>query len=429
MATTIVALAVLLGGGTAAQAQARHHTTSQGVFRRVFPHGTTTTVKPTTTTVLPTTTTVPPTTTTIPPTTTTTIPPPPGGSILFNAVEQLGLPGPVTEASAVSLARSSSFLTTTLGRVRSFEPYLAEMRADNPNLKIIVYINGAFAQKSQGSTYPASFYAHDAAGNKIQSNSYGNYLMDVTAGSGWIADRVTTCANVVAQYHVDGCFLDVLGYGGVSPGYVTSLPVHPGTTTPWTPAQWIQATNVLSQAVRAGIGGGWVIANGLDNGTAFAGSGRMPGTANLLPGITGADAELFPNGNWLDNVQMLQTAGSVIQTNTKFNSSDQWHRFTLATFAVGTNGLDSYFFEGHGSDNSDAPDTYQAQAAALGTFTGPMTQLSGGAFGRNYSNGMVVANPTAGSVTVNFAAAMTNLNGLVVTSEVLAPQSGDLLHA
>jgi hypothetical protein len=302
------------------------------------------------------------------------------------------------------------------------------MRAVNPNLKIIVYVNGAFAQKNQGSAYPASFYAYDAAGNKIQSTGYGNYLMDVSPGSGWIADRVTTCANAVAQYHIDGCFLDVLGYGGVTPGYVTSLPVHPGTTTPWTTAQWIQATNALAQSVQAGIGGGWIIANGLDNGNAFVGTAKMPGTANLLTGITGADAELFPNGNWLNNVKMLQTTGSVIQTNTKFNPSDQWHRFTLATFALGTNGLDSYFFEGLGTDNSDAPDVYQPQAAALGTSTGPMTQLPGGAYGRSFSNGMAVVNPTSAAVTVTFPASMTNLNGVTVTTEVLAPQSGDLLH-
>jgi len=395
----------------------------------VFP---TTTVKPTTT-IPPTTvppTTIPPTTTTVvPPTTTTTVvPPAPGGSIQFNAVEQLGSPGPVTEASALAVARASSFITTTFGRVKAYEPYLAAMRAANPNFKIIIYVNGAFAQRSQGSTYPASFYAHDSAGNKIQSLSYGNYLMDVTPGSGWVADRVNTCAQAVAQYHLDGCFLDVLGYGGVTPGYVTSLPVHPGTMNQWTAAEWISATNQLAKAVRAGIGGGWIIANGLDNGTAFAGTPKLPGTSNLLPGIIGADAELFPNGDWLHNVQMLQTQGAVIQTNTKFNPSDQWHRFTLATFALGTNGLDSYFFEGKASDNSDLPDLYQPQASALGTFTGPMTALPGGAFERTYSNGLAVANPTSAPVTVTFSAPMTNLDGLVLTSEVLAPQSGDLLH-
>jgi hypothetical protein len=124
---------------------------------------------------------------------------------------------------------------------------------------------------------------------------------------------------------------------------------------------------------------------------------------------------------------MLQTPGAVIQTNTKFNPSDEWHRFTLASFALGTNGLDSYFFEGSGTDNSDAPDVYQADAAALGSFTGPMVK-HGGVYVRMFANGEAVVNPGTTTLTVTFPKPLINLDGKRVASEVLGPQTGDLLH-
>jgi hypothetical protein len=379
----------------------------------------------TTTTVQPTTTTVGPTTTTTgggPTTTTTQPPPPPGGSILFNAPDQLGVDQPITLTSALATARSTSFITANPGRAMAYGPYLAAMRAANPGLHLILYINGAMAQRTQGSSFPDSWYAHNAAGQKITNPVWGNYEMDITAGSPWIANRVSTAQALLAADHFDGVFLDVLGLGGF-----IGNPVHPGTSTPWTSTEWLAADHGVAMAVKAGLApGAWVMANGLGNGSRFYGS---PPSSGILAGITGADAEGFLGGDWLSNIHMLGTAGAVIQTNNKFNASDRWHRFTLASFALGTNGVDSYFYLAASNSDPDVPDSYQPAAAALGTFTGSVTALPGGAYSRSFTNGMAVANPTNAAVSVTFPGPMTNLDGSMVTSEVLAPQSGDLLHS
>src|ERR1700674_5146114 len=95
-AMTIAAPAVFIGGGTVADAQARHHPATHHVLRRILPSSrlrvrrykgiTPATVAPTTTSTVP-----PTTTSTVPPTTTSTLPPPPTQPpILFAAVDQLG---------------------------------------------------------------------------------------------------------------------------------------------------------------------------------------------------------------------------------------------------------------------------------------------------------------------------------------------------
>jgi hypothetical protein len=124
---------------------------------------------------------------------------------------------------------------------------------------------------------------------------------------------------------------------------------------------------------------------------------------------------------------MLATAGSLIMTNTKFVSTDQWHRFTLATFAIGTNGADVYFFSPSPTADPDLPDHYQTQAAALGSPTGAYFNV-GAAYARYFHSGEAVANPSNTTVTVNLPRAMTDLNGNVVSSVTLPPQSGDLLR-
>jgi hypothetical protein len=349
--------------------------------------------------------------------------------VRFAAVDQLGKTAPITQASAVATAKAVSMISVTEARAQVYIPYLPAMRAANPNLKMIVYLNGAFAFSGEGTKYPDSWYARTATGAKIRSTSIGNWLMDVTSGSPWAANRSQTCQQDMTAWHYDGCFLDVLGYGGVTKFYVQpGLPVHPGTSQVWRPSEWIAATSHLAQQVQQATHG-VIIANGLDDGTAFVGSpqGGPPGTRALITPGVGGDAEFFPHGHWLDNVHMLQTPNAIIMTNTKWNPSDQWHRFSLATFALGTNGLDVYFFLPLVGSNPDLPDRYQSAAAGLGAPTGAALQTSSGAWERTFAGGLAVANPGSASVTVALPRPLKNLDGNTVTSETLAPNSGDLL--
>jgi hypothetical protein len=233
----------------------------------------------------------------------------------------------------------------------------------------------------------------------------------------------------MTAWHFDGCFLDVLGYGGITSSFVyPGLPVHPETVRQWTPTEWITATSQLAQQVEQATHG-LIIANGLNNGSAFFGyqQAGMPGTKALITPGVGGDAEFFPTGHWRANVHMLQTPNAIIMTNTKWNPSDQWHRFSLATFALGTNGLDVFFFLPLPGSNPDLSDQYQPAASALGAPTGAAVQVSSGAWERTFAGGLAVANSGNASVRVTFPRQLKNLDGNKVTDEVLAPNSGDLL--
>ena len=56
------------------------------------------------------------------------------------------------------------------GHPRPFAPYLEQMRAINPDLKMIFYLNGAYVQKNEGTKYPESWYARD--GTAAQDTAY-----------------------------------------------------------------------------------------------------------------------------------------------------------------------------------------------------------------------------------------------------------------
>jgi hypothetical protein len=69
--------------------------------------------------------------------------------------------------------RTARAFDVVAGTRQTFSPYVAEMKAANPNLQLFVYLNGVYAQFSEGSRYPESWYAHDANGNRVQSRSFG----------------------------------------------------------------------------------------------------------------------------------------------------------------------------------------------------------------------------------------------------------------
>jgi hypothetical protein len=372
-----------------------------------------------TTTLPATTTTVPPTTTTVAPTTTTTAPPP-VGAILFAAVDQLGSPQPVTLASALATAKAVNLISAQPKHAKAFGPYLAQMRAANPALRLIVYTDGSH---DIDGTLPEGYYAHTGPigtkANRIVNPAFNTFEMDMTPGRGWATYLLSLANQHLAGLGWDGTFLDSMGGGACA-----LSPVHPGTTTVWTYAECLAATNTDARAVLRATGG-ILIANGLANGSTFV--NKQTPASQLIAGITGGDAEEFPQGrNWVDNLTMLQTPGAVIMTNTKFNPADQWHRFTLATFTLGTNGISVYDFIGTPGSNPDAPDIYQPAAARLGGATGVYYTVGAG-YERNFTGGFAVANPSTGPVTFTFARPVVNLSGQTVTSETLAAQSGDLL--
>ncbi|MBV9410954.1 MAG: hypothetical protein JO148_05120, partial [Acidimicrobiia bacterium] len=157
----------------------------------------------------------------------------------------------VTVDQAVAVAKSLDLIVARKG---TFTPYLAAMRAANPSVKLLAYLNGAYAQQNQGPSsgaYPASWYAKDATGNPVTSKSEGNWLMDVS-NQNWVQDRMATCTSYAATSGYDGCYVDMLGSSSVAAGYVSSRPVNPATGQLWTDTDWLAATSKLGATVKTG---------------------------------------------------------------------------------------------------------------------------------------------------------------------------------
>jgi len=344
--------------------------------------------------------------------------------------------GRFTLAQAQAVARNYDIIAEHSGVLT---PYVAAMKVINPALKIVVYINGAFDQSAAGNKYPASWYAHDAHGNRVKSVSFGNWLMLPTAQ--WATTVANTCKQQITQSHYDGCFLDTLGIGPLLPGYVTGVPVNPATHKTFTSQTWIADQSNTITAVKNGNAGKVVVANGLADGQKYS------QTSPLLMAAHMAMSEIFlrvsknPEGSfpstadWLLDVNMLVNAASHgygVMTVTKLwvNATpaqiEQWHRFTVATFLMGDGGQSGYCFTDAKTAAGLSIDTADDNVA-IGTPTGAYTQ-AGGAYKRSFTNGMVIVNPGNSPVTVSLGSSLVNLGGARVTSETLAPHTGDILH-
>ena len=89
---------------------------------------------------------------------------------------------------AVSQARHFDVIAALKG---TYADHVSAMKAANPDLTLLVYLNGSMAQAGEGSAFPNSWYLRDRRGNKVKSRGWGNYLMN-PADPGWqraVADR------------------------------------------------------------------------------------------------------------------------------------------------------------------------------------------------------------------------------------------------
>jgi len=345
----------------------------------------------------------------------------------------------LTRDQAVSQAKAFDVIAATKGMYRS---YAADMKAANPNLQLLVYLNGSFAQKDQGSAYPDSWYERDANGNKITS-AWGNYLMN-PANAGWTQDVVSRCQSFLSFSGYDGCFLDTMGTAPLDPGYASGVPVNPSTGTTWTKSDWLAATTNNAAAVRSALGGAPVYANGIATGAKYFSSDGS--TKTLLGGTDGAMVELWVRAPyaspttfkseslWKTDVDMLVNAASTgkhLVCITKVWSAattaqkDSIHRFALATFLLGyTPGLDRFSFRYDHGPVYDNPYWH----VPIGTPTADYAK-SGGAYQRPFTNGLVLVNPGTSTVVVGLpGGSFTTLTGATVSGTIALPaHTGDVL--
>ncbi|MBV8305382.1 MAG: hypothetical protein JOZ04_14320 [Acidimicrobiia bacterium] len=345
-----------------------------------------------------------------------------------------------TLAQAIAVATNYSLVLATKD---SFPPFLAQMRRANPAMKIVVYLNGTYAQSDQGGAYPAAWYARAADGSQVRSKKFGNYLMDPTS-PGWVQSRIQTCNQYLAMSGYDGCYLDMLGNATMGAGYDTATPVNPATRQPWTRPQWIAATSQLGATVTAAEPNRLVVGNGITNGVQYFDPASGP-TANLLNGLAGANAQGFIRSEsdaltafrspaaWKSDVDMLASAGArgrFVMAMTKVDKPgtpaqlQQVHRYALASFLLGTNGSQYFYFSPTGNQDGvnapDTPDDHVNPGMPLAAYTAQPN----GAYTRPFSSGFVAVNPTAAAVTVNLGSTYVDLDGHAVQQATLAPHSG-----
>jgi hypothetical protein len=345
-------------------------------------------------------------------------------------------------ADAVALAKSVDVILATRG---SFAGQVPAMTQANPRLRILDYLNAAFAQANQGPPfYPDAWYARDANGALVKSNNFGNYLMDIS-NSEWITNVVWRCKNFAAGDGYHGCFLDMLGTAPIRGGYLTSQPINRATGRVWTDSEWIDATSALAKKVAARNPNLIVGGNGLADGTVYF-SPTAP-TSRLWRALNGAESEVFVRGPsqglttyrseaaWKADVDMLVDAGArgeVVFALTKLwvsatvDEVKSWHKYALATFLLGTNGK-SYFRFTPAQTYDGLAAEHPYQRVDVGGVSGGYGKVAGtGVYRRNFTQGIALVNPTSSSYTVSLGGSYKDLDGVVRTTVTLAPHTGEV---
>jgi len=365
--------------------------------------------------------------------------PPP--NVLKRWAATMGGDQSLTLEQALENARNFDLIA---GHPRAFAPYLERMRAVNPDLKMVFYLNGAYAQKNEGTKYPESWYARDRAGNKVRSRGFGNYLMDV-ANPAWAADRAAACKAGIAKAGWNGCYADMLGVAPLGQGYGTGLPVNPATGDVWTPGSYIAATAVIGGVIKAANSDAIVVGNGLNNGHYYYDADQ--GTArNLLATLDGGNAQGWLRGTsqsvekfkkepvWKQNVDMLGDAGArgksvlamtkIWHTPATEAQKAAVHRYALASFLLGTDGKQYWFWSDRGYEGAAAQDAAY-EHVNVGQPLGSYAAV-GTAYVRHFTNGVAVVNPTTSPVTVDLGGSYRSLDGVTAAAVTLAPNTGDV---
>lgn len=321
-----------------------------------------------------------------------------------------------------------------------FDEHAATMKAANPNLRVLTYLNGTFG----GSGLTSSWYAKSSRGTNVEATDFrGTYMMDLNNPS-WTAYVRDRCGELSTKAGSAGCFLDVLGSGPLMGGYLTSAPINSRTGRPWTHTEWVTATAGIGDTTRAGNPSRVVIGNGLGSGRRYFDASMI--SSILVPHLHGAEPELWlrdaysgatsyrSEADWKLDIDMVvdsQNRGTPVFTLTKLwapateAQKDQWNEFAYASFLLASNGT-SYF--GFLRDKSPAAitGTSAIDSFEIGTPKAAYYK-SGGVYRRDFASGVVLVNPTQTTVTVALGRTYKTWDARSVTSVTLAPYNAKVL--
>lgn len=348
----------------------------------------------------------------------------------------------VSREEALSLAASHELVVGG-----GLTNHVEAMKAANPDMLLFTYVNGVYAQRRQEVDFAPHLYLLDEGGERVQSRGFSNWMMDA-ADVEWQATRVDECRVKLEATGYDRCYVDMLGFAPLLPGYNTGLPVNPRTGEIWTHDELLSANLEIAAALRTVRPGQLLAGNGLaDGGRYFSDEGG--GTRSLLAGLDIAHFETFvrtggagpadfrSEAAWKQDVDALRDVGlqgRAAMTSTKLwglaNPSDavvdRWHEYALATFLLGSDG--NAFF------NFTAAKTW-----ASSTADHPWDRLDvgwplndyhrrDGLYQRDFTRARVIVNPTPRPSTTRLGATFTDLRGEIAEDRLtLAPNTARIL--
>lgn len=350
----------------------------------------------------------------------------------------------LTKAQIQSLARNVDLVVVKNTDTRT----VTLLKAANPRLVTLVYSNGAFAQKNEGSRFPPSWYARDAAGNQITMPNFGNYLMDIS-NQAWIDQVVATCLAYKQQSGADGCYTDMLMTSPLFKNYVSAKPINPATGQVWTFPDFQAQVGVIADAVAAATGG-IDAANGVANGTRYYaknGGSSKPITDH----VAAAHSEIWIRDRtlsvttwpavtaWRQDIDMVAEAeaqGRVLMIETKLwpkgggpaatpELATQWRDFVRASYLLGGAGQSTWLLFDVDRTFAGMFAADPADAAPIGTPTGPYAVQAGGAYVRGFTTGFVAVNPGTGSLVVTLPAG--SWHRVQPDGTAGAPESGEVI--
>ena len=339
-----------------------------------------------------------------------------------------------TQSEAVTVAKRYDVVIAA----QRYKPFLGAMKQAKPDIVVALYHKGTSVDGSDltwiKNNHPG-WLLRTKGGNLLKS-SWGTYLID--PGSNGVRDWEAKYAKQSQADGWTGVFLDSMGLYGFS-GF-TGDPINPRTGQVYTTSQWIKDETGLAQAVNNAISIPLLI-NGLRTGP-----GYFKATSPLVSGIQAGEFEgcfrdassrisNYPSTtSWLAMVKALEDVQSqgrtaLCWTKTWTSATDaqikSWHNFALASFLLANAGSEEFFFSGRKSDNGNS--WYGDDKYAIGSPSGTLKSTSGGAYYRAYSKGMVVVNPTGGSLNVPLGAVYLTPGGARVSTLSVSAHTGVIL--
>ena len=339
-----------------------------------------------------------------------------------------------TQSEAVTVAKRYDIVIAA----ERYKPFLGAMKAAKPGIVVALYHKGTSVYGSDFTWIKANhptWLLHTKSGALLKS-IYGTYLID--PGNSGVRSWEADYAKQSQAAGWTGVYLDSMGLYGFS-GF-TGTPVDPRTGQNFTTSQWVNDEEGLAAAVNNAITVPLII-NGMRTGP-----GYFKYTSPLVNGMDAGEFEgcfrdqsakitNYPStSSWLAQVKALEDIQSkgrtaLCWTKTWVSATSSqisaWHTFALASFMLANQGHEDFFFSGHKSDNGNS--WYGDDKIVLGSPSGSLKSTSGGAYYRAYSKGMVVVNPTGGSLSVPLGAAYHLAGGAAVSTFKVAAHTGMFL--